>query len=153
MFNPLRKDKKRRIMVKSFEIDRLHNKAITRAISFLDQSLLQSFFKQKLVDTSKRLKANKPFKASHNTFYENTTLGESSDFSDSINSFTEEMKSSWKRQAIRSTPRNSSRVRIRNRCIESGRGRAVLKFCKLSRIRLRLKGSQGLIPGLRKASW
>jgi small subunit ribosomal protein S14 len=50
-------------------------------------------------------------------------------------------------------PRNSSRVRIRNRCELSGRPRAVYRKFKLSRIALRELASTGQIPGMVKASW
>lgn len=50
-------------------------------------------------------------------------------------------------------PRNSSLTRLRNRCILTGRSRGVLRFCKLSRIRLRELASQGLLIGVNKASW
>lgn len=50
-------------------------------------------------------------------------------------------------------PRNSSKVRVRNRCEISGRSRAVYRKFKLSRIALRDLASEGLIPGLSKASW
>ena len=50
-------------------------------------------------------------------------------------------------------PRNSLAVRVRNRCIETGRARAVFRFCKLSRIKLRLRAAQGSLPGVEKSSW
>jgi small subunit ribosomal protein S14 len=50
-------------------------------------------------------------------------------------------------------PRNSSKVRIRNRCVLTGRPRAYYRKLKLSRIMLRELGSQGQIPGLVKSSW
>ncbi|HEY8336551.1 30S ribosomal protein S14 [Rhodopseudomonas sp. P2A-2r] len=50
-------------------------------------------------------------------------------------------------------PRNSSAVRIRNRCEITGRSRAVYRKNKLSRIALRDLGSRGLVPGLVKSSW
>ena len=50
-------------------------------------------------------------------------------------------------------PRNSSAVRIRNRCEMTGRPRAYYRKHKLSRIALRDLGSKGLIPGLLKSSW
>lgn len=56
-------------------------------------------------------------------------------------------------KAMKPIPRNSSKSRVQNRCIESGRSRAVLRFCKLSRICLRDKASKGSIPGISKASW
>ena len=54
---------------------------------------------------------------------------------------------------LNSLPRNSSKVRIVNRCVLTGRGRGVFKAFRLSRIRFRELGSQGLIPGLTKKSW
>jgi len=50
-------------------------------------------------------------------------------------------------------PRNSAKVRIRNRCELTGRPRAYYRKHKLSRIALRELGSKGLIPGLLKSSW
>jgi small subunit ribosomal protein S14 len=50
-------------------------------------------------------------------------------------------------------PRNSSAVRIRNRCELTGRPRAFYRKFKLSRIALRELGSKGQIPGMVKASW
>jgi len=50
-------------------------------------------------------------------------------------------------------PRNSSAVRIRNRCALTGRPRGFYRKLKMSRIALRELGSQGFIPGLVKSSW
>lgn len=50
-------------------------------------------------------------------------------------------------------PRNSSPVRIRNRCELTGRPRAVYRKFRLSRIALRELASQGQIPGVVKSSW
>ena len=50
-------------------------------------------------------------------------------------------------------PRNSARVRYRNRCALTGRGRGYYRKFKLCRNQLRELGSFGLIPGLVKASW
>ena len=50
-------------------------------------------------------------------------------------------------------PRNSSPVRVRNRCEVTGRPRAYYRKLKMSRIALRELGSQGFIPGLVKSSW
>ena len=50
-------------------------------------------------------------------------------------------------------PRNSSKVRIRNRCQMTGRPRAYYRKLKMSRIALRSLGSLGQIPGLVKSSW
>jgi small subunit ribosomal protein S14 len=50
-------------------------------------------------------------------------------------------------------PRNSSSVRIRNRCELTGRARGYYRKLKLCRNMLRELASQGLIPGMTKASW
>jgi len=50
-------------------------------------------------------------------------------------------------------PRNSSKTRIRNRCLVTGRPRGFYRKLKMSRIALRELGSAGLIPGLVKSSW
>ena len=50
-------------------------------------------------------------------------------------------------------PRNSSRIRLRNRCQLTGRSRGFLRKFKLSRLCFREMASNGLIPGVTKASW
>jgi len=50
-------------------------------------------------------------------------------------------------------PRNSSAVRVRNRCEVSGRPRGYYRKLKMSRIALRDLGASGLIPGMVKSSW
>ena len=50
-------------------------------------------------------------------------------------------------------PRNSSKVRIRNRCEITGRPHGVYRKLKISRIALRELASQGKIPGMTKSSW
>ncbi len=50
-------------------------------------------------------------------------------------------------------PRNSSKTRIRNRCLVTGRPRGYYRKMKMSRIALRQLGSDGKIPGLVKSSW
>jgi small subunit ribosomal protein S14 len=50
-------------------------------------------------------------------------------------------------------PRNSARVRIRNRCQISGRPRGNYRKFKMSRISLRDLASAGQIPGMVKSSW
>ena len=50
-------------------------------------------------------------------------------------------------------PRNSSPVRIRNRCELSGRPRGFYRKFKISRIALRDMASSGQIPGMVKSSW
>ena len=56
-------------------------------------------------------------------------------------------------QSLAKLPRNSSPVRLRTRCIVSGRPRAVYKKFMLSRIAFRELAHAGLLPGVHKASW
>jgi len=50
-------------------------------------------------------------------------------------------------------PRNSAKIRIRNRCEVTGRPRAYYRKLGMSRVALRELGNNGLIPGLVKSSW
>ncbi|MCB2054545.1 MAG: 30S ribosomal protein S14 [Geminicoccaceae bacterium] len=50
-------------------------------------------------------------------------------------------------------PRNSSKVRVRNRCNLTGRPRGYYRKFGLSRIALRDLASEGLVPGVTKSSW
>ncbi len=50
-------------------------------------------------------------------------------------------------------PRNSSPVRLRNRCCVTGRPRAYLRKYRISRITFRELASTGKIPGITKSSW
>lgn len=50
-------------------------------------------------------------------------------------------------------PRNSSKVRYRNRCQVTGRPRGYYRKFKMSRISLRELAAFGMIPGLTKSSW
>ena len=50
-------------------------------------------------------------------------------------------------------PRNSSKVRIRNRCEITGRPHGVYRKLRISRIALRDLASKGKIPGMTKSSW
>lgn len=54
---------------------------------------------------------------------------------------------------LASLPRNSAPSRVRNRCELTGRPRSYYRKFKMSRIALRSLASQGLIPGVTKASW
>ena len=50
-------------------------------------------------------------------------------------------------------PRNSAKIRVRNRCQITGRPHGVYRKLKISRIALRQLGLQGKIPGMVKSSW
>jgi small subunit ribosomal protein S14 len=50
-------------------------------------------------------------------------------------------------------PRNSAKVRIKNRCEVTGRPRSFYRKFKMSRIALRELSNLGMIPGMVKSSW
>lgn len=50
-------------------------------------------------------------------------------------------------------PKNSSKIRLRNRCKLTGRPRGYLRKFNLSRICFREMANTGLIPGVVKSSW
>ena len=50
-------------------------------------------------------------------------------------------------------PKNSSKIRVRNRCEITGRPHGVYRKLKISRIALRQMASSGKIPGMTKSSW
>ena len=54
---------------------------------------------------------------------------------------------------IEKLPRDSNPIRVRNRCNLTGRPRGVYRRFGLSRISIREMVNNGLIPGVRKASW
>jgi small subunit ribosomal protein S14 len=50
-------------------------------------------------------------------------------------------------------PKNSSPIRMRNRCLLTGRPRGFYRKFKVSRLCFREMALEGLIPGIVKASW
>jgi small subunit ribosomal protein S14 len=54
---------------------------------------------------------------------------------------------------IQKLPRNSSKIRIRNRCWKTGRPRGYFRDFGISRHVLREMAHQGLLPGVTKSSW
>jgi len=56
-------------------------------------------------------------------------------------------------QKLTRLPRNSAKIRIRNRCQITGRPHGVYRKLKISRIALRQLGLEGKIPGMVKSSW
>jgi small subunit ribosomal protein S14 len=57
------------------------------------------------------------------------------------------------RLKLEKLPKNSNPNRVRNRCNLTGRPRAYYRRFGLSRISFREMASNGLIPGVTKASW
>ena len=65
-------------------------------------------------------------------------------------SFEERMEA---RDALNKLPKNGSKVRLRNRCMFTGRPRGVYRKFKICRVTFREMASNGQIPGVTKASW
>ena len=64
-----------------------------------------------------------------------------------------ELKKAGDWKALDDLPKNSSRVRLKNRCQITGRPRGYIRYFGLSRIMMRDMALNGKIPGLKKASW
>ncbi len=64
-----------------------------------------------------------------------------------------ELKAEGDWEALQKLPRNSSAVRLHNRCKLTGRPKGYMRQFGLSRINFREMAANGLIPGVRKASW
>ena len=54
---------------------------------------------------------------------------------------------------LQAIPKNADPIRLHNRCKVTGRSRGYIRQFGLSRIQFREMASQGLIPGVKKASW
>jgi small subunit ribosomal protein S14 len=57
----------------------------------------------------------------------------------------------WK--ALDEMPKNSSKVRLKNRCQLTGRPKGYIRYFGVSRVTFRDMALAGKIPGVRKASW
>ena len=65
----------------------------------------------------------------------------------------EELKKAGDLKALDELPKNSSRVRLKNRCQLTGRPNGYVRYFGISRVALRDMALNGKIPGLKKASW
>lgn len=131
MLSTLKKDKNRRTLVKKYEIRKLYAKVFQQDLLLKrvleKNSTIASISSNNFGESAKDIIGlDKQKIALHDFLYE---------------------------KAIYTIPRNSSKSRIKNRCIKSGRSRGVLSFCKLSRICFREEASKAKIPGVQKASW
>ncbi len=64
-----------------------------------------------------------------------------------------ELKEKGEWDELQKLPRNSSPVRLRNRCMITGRPRAYYRKFGVSRLVFREMALKGEIPGIQKASW
>ncbi|MCZ2100583.1 MAG: 30S ribosomal protein S14 [Chitinophagales bacterium] len=56
-------------------------------------------------------------------------------------------------EALDKLPRNSSKVRLHNRCKLTGRPKGYMRKFGINRVTFRKMANEGLIPGVTKASW
>jgi small subunit ribosomal protein S14 len=63
------------------------------------------------------------------------------------------LKAAGDYQGLDKLPRNSSKVRLHNRCKLTGRPKGYMRKFGISRVTFREMASQGKIPGVTKASW
>jgi small subunit ribosomal protein S14 len=55
--------------------------------------------------------------------------------------------------ALDKLPKNSSKVRLHNRCKLTGRPKGYMRRFGINRVMFRKMANEGLIPGVTKASW
>ncbi|MBK6732417.1 MAG: 30S ribosomal protein S14 [Bacteroidetes bacterium] len=65
----------------------------------------------------------------------------------------DQLKKEGKWDELDALPRNSSKVRLRNRCMLTGRPRGYIRDFGLCRNQFRDMALYGKIPGIKKASW
>ncbi len=65
----------------------------------------------------------------------------------------EELKANGDYEGLQKLPKNSSPVRLKNRCMFTGRARSYYRKFGVSRLVLREMALRGEIPGLKKSSW
>lgn len=63
------------------------------------------------------------------------------------------LKAAGDYEGLQKLPKNASPVRMHNRCKLTGRPRGYMRQFGLSRVTFREMANQGLIPGVKKASW
>jgi small subunit ribosomal protein S14 len=63
------------------------------------------------------------------------------------------LKAAGDYEGLQKLPKNSSAVRLHNRCSLTGRPKGYMRQFGISRINFREMALKGLIPGVRKASW
>lgn len=64
-----------------------------------------------------------------------------------------ELKAAGDYEALQKLPKNASPVRLHNRCKITGRPKGYMRQFGISRINFREMANNGLIPGIKKASW
>ncbi len=65
----------------------------------------------------------------------------------------EKLKAEGNYEALDKLPRNSSKVRLHNRCQITGRPKGYMRKFGINRYLFRIMAVQGKLPGITKASW
>lgn len=68
-------------------------------------------------------------------------------------SLRKRLKEEGKWDELDKLPKNSSPVRLHNRCELTGRPKGYMRKFKINRVTFRKMANEGLIPGVTKASW
>ncbi|MBI62797.1 MAG: 30S ribosomal protein S14 [Chloroflexi bacterium] len=97
--------------------------------------------KSSIARNNKRIRLVKKYQENRNNLKNITN--------DPKKSFEEKMEA---RKQLALLPKNSSPVRVRNRCQKTGRPRAYMRFFGLSRISFRDLALRGHLPGIKKGS-
>ena len=63
------------------------------------------------------------------------------------------LKAAGDYEGLQKLPKNASPVRLHNRCKLTGRPKGYMRQFGISRVTFREMANQGLIPGVKKASW
>jgi small subunit ribosomal protein S14 len=63
------------------------------------------------------------------------------------------LKAAGDYEGLQKLPKNASPVRLHNRCQLTGRPKGYMRYFGISRINFRELALQGMIPGVKKASW
>jgi len=65
----------------------------------------------------------------------------------------QELKEAGDYEGLQKLPKNSSPVRLHNRCKITGRPKGYMRTFGISRVLFRKMANAGLIPGVKKSSW
>ncbi len=73
-----------------------------------------------------------------------------------VNKYAEkrrQLKEAGDYEGLQKLPKNSTPIRLHNRCKLTGRPKGYMRQFGISRVKFREMANQGLIPGVKKASW
>lgn len=65
----------------------------------------------------------------------------------------EEREVAEKKLELKGGERDQSRTRVRNRCVETGNARSMVRWYRRSGLKVRERAREGKLPGVYKVSW